>query len=175
MDASIRVSITLDNGSVAIMSFITHGRGSVLPNGAAWSDEPGYWKREPTDANIFDEVCRAFSNPDGPQPVRTRVIQESDIPADRAFRDALEDDGKVLRHNLTKARDIHLARLRRKRVLLLEQLDRDWSRANGQGRTSEAAEIESKRQRLRDMTKDLAPAIAAAKNTDELKAVELPV
>lgn len=172
MNQIARVSITMDDDSTAIMSFLTHGRGNILPKGATWSDTPGWWDRDPTDENIFHEMSRSFAGTEA-QPVRYRIVKDSDIPADRTYRGALVDDGKALYHDLPKARDIHLARLRRQRTPLLEELDREWMRATGQGKREEVSQIEAKRQALRDMPVTLAPALAAAKTTEQLKTVAL--
>lgn len=166
------VSISRDDGGTTILGFIVVGRGSVLPRDpdpARWVDEGGgWWERQTTDANIFAEVMRAFAG-SAVQPVKWRRIRQEDIPADRTFRNALTDDGAKLHHPVEKCKPLHLEKLRRLRQPVLDQLDRDWMKANGTGDTAEATKIEAKRQRLRDITKD--PRIDAAQTPEDLKQI----
>ena len=111
--AQAYIAITMDDGSLSIMGFVTRGRGD-LPVGA----QPLFdlwWTRQPTDANLADEFSRAFPLTDRkgnplPQPVRWRLVQPSEIPADRTYRDALVDDGTKLKHDPDKVRAIKVAR-----------------------------------------------------------------
>jgi hypothetical protein len=141
----VKVAIARADGSAAVMMFITVGRGSVLPAGASWISE-GVWMREPNQANLSQEIRRAF-----PDVMMFRVVDDKDIPGDREYRDALKAD---LTYDMSKARNIFLTRLRAKRALTLEQLDRDWMRATGQGKKQEAQQIEGARQALRDLPQD---------------------
>lgn len=154
------------------MGLLTVGRGSVLPRGAVWiEDRPGWWRREPTDAVIFEEVSRAFTS--GPAATGYRRLLPGEVPADRTYRDALRDDGKRLHHDMPKAREIHLGKLRRQRVDVLAELDKRWMAAMGAGDDHAVKAIEAKRQRLRDMPTEKAPALEAAQTTDDLKAIAL--
>lgn len=170
----IFIAITREDGGTSVMGFITLGRFSNLPRDpdpAEWADERGGWvRRQATDANIFAEISRVFSGP-VPQPVKWRRVKKEDIPQDRTFRNALTDDGTRLHHPIEKCRPLHLEKLRRLRQPMLDQLDRDWMKATGQGDTAKAAEIEKERQRLRDVTKD--PRIEAALTPDDLKKITL--
>jgi len=170
----IYVSITRDDGSTAIMGFITVGRGSYLPQGpdpAVWIDQAnGWWSRPASDANIFAEISRTFSGP-VPQPTNWRKINEQDIPKDRTFRNALTDDGTKLHHPMEKCHPLHVEKLRRLRQPLLDQLDRDWQKANAKNDKTEVDKIETERQRLRDITKD--PRIETATTPEELKLITL--
>jgi hypothetical protein len=166
---TVRVAITMDDDSVAIMSFATFARGPTLPYGATWTETEGYWSREPSDANLFHEISRTFAT--GPQPVRYRMVRDADIPDDREYRNALRDDGTRLYHDMPKAREIHLANLRRQRTTKLEELDREWMKAVGQKDKKATYAIEAKRQVLRDLPANLGPTVAMAVNTDELKTI----
>jgi hypothetical protein len=151
------------------MGFVTVGRGSNLPRGAVWRDQAaGWWTREASDENVFHEIMRAY--PGGVAGYRR--IAQSEIPADRTYRDALSDQGGALHFDLPKARELHLARLRRDRVAQLEALDAQWNRAFASGDTAGAAAVEAQRQALRDMPQRVAAALAAAATIDELKLVE---
>jgi hypothetical protein len=69
--------------------------------------------------------------------------------------------------NMDKAREIQRNKMREAREPLFRNLDVAYMVAIERG--MDTAEIVAKKQELRDVTKD--PAIDAAKNTDELKAV----
>lgn len=160
-------AVTLDDGSVAIMGFVTQGRGSSLPKGAEWVDEAeGWWKREPTDANVFLEIGRtAFA--DGRSPTGYRRVQPTDLPQDRTYRNAWKDDGQAIVHDMPKAREIHRDRLRQLRAAQFEANDialRDAILAQDQQAIAKATK---RRDDLRDATDD--PAIEAAQTVDELR------
>jgi hypothetical protein len=165
----IYIAITRADGGVSIMGFVTVGRGSVLPSDAEWiPGRPGWWRRSPTDAAIFYEVSR--STPDATGYHR---INKADIPADRAYRDALAHDGVKLHHHMPKAREIHLDKLRRHRAIALEDLDKQWMRATAADDKHAAKAIEAKRQALRDMPTTKRPHIEAASTVDELANIKL--
>jgi len=152
---------------VVVVTFITHGRSPSLPSGASWLDSAeGYWHRPATDANIAAELARSM--PGSPP---WRRITRADLPTDREFRNAWSDDGRAIGHDMSKARGLHLERLRADRVPRLEALDREWSRATGQKRTAEATRIEAERQALRDMPTRVQPALDAAQTIGDLRTV----
>lgn len=161
-----KIAIRRSDGGVWVMSFVTRGRGSVLPYGATWEDqERSVWRREPTDENISQEMGRIPAlNATG-----YRRIADADIPQDRMFRDALVDDGTRLVHDMPRAREIHRQRLRVARAPVLAALDVEYQRADEQGDKPEKARVVAKKQELRDITAH--PGIEAAQTTDELKAV----
>lgn len=168
---SVKVLIRVDDGSVTVMQFLTEGRGNVLPVGARWGNEAaGIWLRDATPENVGPEVMRTFVG--GPQPLSYRIMAANEVLPDRYFRDAWADDGTMLGVDMARARVLHLARLRARRDEELVRLDRDWMRAQGQGRPPEAAAIEAQRQALRDLPTRVAPLIAAAATPAELKLVE---
>lgn len=179
MSEPVFVAITMDSDEpLRIMQFVTRGRGSALPRGAAWDPEkPGWWTREATPDNIISEVSRAFPPVIGgvlqPQPTTFRVLQPDQVfelhqtIGDRTFRDALVDDGKTVAHDMAKAREIHRGRMRAARLPMLVELDVDEMRATEDGQPVD--EIRAAKRALRDVTDD--PAIEAAKSPAELKAV----
>ena len=163
----IRIAVRFPD-SVAVMGFITKGSGSYLPSGAEWHDKAaGVWKREPTDASIFEEITRAFAVP----PISYRVLKDGEIPEDRTYRSALRDDGKKLKHDMAHAKELHRERLRRARAYVLADLDIEYARADEAGNVAKKAEIVAKKQELRDITshKD----IESAKTVDDLRAATL--
>jgi len=109
------------------------------------------------------------------QPVSYRLISDFALPEDRTYRGAWRDDGAGAQivHDMGKAREIHLAGVRRARAAKLEGLDRDWMRATGQGKKRDADVIEAKRQALRDLPTTLG--VEDAKTIDELKAKWSPL
>jgi len=162
------IAITLDDGSTAIMGFVTQGRGSTLPAGAQWTSEAaGWWKREPTDENVIEEIARMSSGA-GPQPSRYRRIAQADIPQDRTYRNAWKDDGQAIVHDMAKAREIHRDRLRQMRVQLFEVNDIALADALAERDEPKRLEAIAQRNALRDVTK--APAIDAAQTVEDLKA-----
>jgi hypothetical protein len=68
---------------------------------------------------------------------------------------------------MNKCREIHRNGIRATRKPLLEQLDAEWMKAMGRSDAAKAAEVEAKRQALRDAPAD--PLIDAATTPEELK------
>lgn len=97
-----------------------------------------------------------------------RIVDESEIPSDRTFRNAWKSNGGV-EVDMPKAREIHKDALRRLRDPLLEALDVEYQRADEAKDQVRKDEIAEEKQALRDVTDD--PAIDAATTPEELKAV----
>lgn len=93
MKDAVHVAITCKDNPLAIMTFLTKGRSPTLPFGAKPSDQDGGWTREPTDANILDEITRTF---DMAKVEKYRVIDHADIPEDRSNRADWSDDGETI-------------------------------------------------------------------------------
>lgn len=55
--------------------------------------------------------------------IGAQIIEASDIPADRTFRNAWAQNGKIIAHDMVKAREIQRERLRRVREPLQAELD----------------------------------------------------
>lgn len=121
-------------------------------------NDPAGWTEADSEQRAWDKLP--------PDAINPRFADESEIPADRTFRNAWKADLTV---DMVKAREIHRAKLRDIRKPLLEALDTDYMRADEAGDTALKAQIASKKQALRDVTDD--PAIAAATSPEELKAV----
>lgn len=165
------VAITFDDGSVGIMSLILDPR---LPMGTVrygWDEKTG--ERTPTDQAINAEIARSSFDR---QPIGWRRLNSrAEVPSDRTYRDAWTDSMRQgIIHDMGKARALHLGFLRVERAGVMEQLDRDFTRALGQKRPTEADAIEAKRQALRDMPVTLGPAIEAAQTVNDLKLIRLP-
>ena len=165
------IAIEPQDGPLAVMHYITQGRGDILPNGAEWIDEKqGWWRRPVTDALVFEQIVRAYNGNGKPAPKRYVILAEdAELPTDRDYRNAWALDGDKIVIDLAKAKDLHRAKLREARAPIMAQLDVDFMRALEQGK--DTAMITAQKQSLRDATK--AEAIDAAQTIEELKAVTL--
>lgn len=105
--------------------------------------------------------------------VSIRKINKEEVPSDRTFRDSWQDEGNNISHNMNKAKEIHLKRLRERRNYLLSEKDKEWMKAVGQENKTEADKIEAERQALRDFPEILKPDLDAAKTIEELKLITL--
>lgn len=85
-----------------------------------------------------------------PDPLEYREIAEADVPTDREFRDAWEDSGAAINHNMDKARAIHMDRIRVMRDKELSKLDVAYQRADEIGDTDRKAAVAAEKQKLRD-------------------------
>jgi len=168
LNRSVLIAMTMPDDSVQIMNFAVVARGDVLPSGAQWLKEPGWWLRDPLPATIEEEISKVF--PTGERPVRWRRIEEAEIvEKDRVFRGAWRDTGSSVEPDLIVARVLKADMIRKERKAALAELDGEWMRAMGQGKTVEADAVEVERQKWRDATAD--PRIEAAKSVEELKQI----
>lgn len=169
------VAVSLDDGSLSILSFLTVGRGTTLPYGAQWI-EPGVWQREPNDTNVFHEISRAFpfmsdTGSTLPKPTGYRVVTTLEVPQDRTYRDAWMHDGVTIIHHMGKAKEIHRNILRAERAPLLADLDVQYQKADEKNDAAEKMDIAKRKQELRDITK--LPSIEAATTIEDLKKIRL--
>ncbi len=93
------------------------------------------------------------------------LVEESDIPTDRTFRNAWTLQDGLLGHDMTKCMDLTKSRLRAARKPLLEAQDVLFQRALETGADTTA--IVAEKQRLRDVTKLVTPELTI----EELKGV----
>lgn len=174
----ISIALTMDDSSLAIMSFVTLGRSVKLPFGAIpIANLPGFWTRKPTKEAIQAEIDRAFPGVslEGHKLLKClswRILREEDIPEDRAYRNAWTDEGKgSIKHNMEYAKDLHRHFIRSERHSKLIELDGKWMRAVGKGNKTEELEIEKERQKWRDAPTN--PKIEQAKTIEELKQISI--
>jgi len=166
---SVPIALTMSDGTLAVMRFITEGRGNILPFGAQWVS-PGQWTRTPSPANLANEMARGFEN-HAVTPVSWRQIQESDVPTDRTFRGAWRDQAGAIKHDITQARQLVLDYVREWRKDKLADLDQAWMRAYARGDTTAAQTAEDQREVLRNLPQTLGPQLAAATTVAQLKAL----
>ena len=160
------LALTFADDTIGIMTFVTCEYNT---------DGSPRWTREATAEEIEKETLKASKSFDAEKlPVKGwRKVKAQEIPEDRSYRNALRHDGTKFYHDMDHARRLHLDNLRDERGRMLEQLDRDWMRASGQGKKAEAKVVEEKRQALRDFPVIKAAAIQSASTTDELKKITL--
>ena len=91
-----------------------------------------------------------------------KIVEDSAVPTDRAFRDAWENY-EAIAVSMTKAKEITKTRLRAERKPLLEAQDVLFMKA--QESSSDTAAIVTEKQRLRDIT----ASADSASTLDELK------
>jgi len=127
-----------------------------------YSTKKGIAIIHPTGELSIEEVAAK----DVPAGVSFRIVDESEIPTDRTFRNAWKDEGGI-KVDMGKAKDITKDRLRNERKPLLEAQDVAFQRALETGASTAA--IVSEKQRLRDITKQ----VDALASLDELKALSL--
>lgn len=151
-----KLALTLADGSLAIMSFVTRG---FTPSGEV------HFERELTESAARAEFAKA-----GLDVARWRVVSDEDIPADRTYRDAWCDEGHCIGHDMTRARECHRRRLRVERAPLLAALDVEYQRADESGDSARKRRVAAEKQRLRDITAD--PRIDAARTIDDLRCVQ---
>jgi hypothetical protein len=72
-------------------------------------------------------------------------------PGDRTYRGAWDLAGGVVALDMPKARGIFMERVRKARNAMLDDLDREWMKAQGQGKAQEAKQVDDERQALRDL------------------------
>ena len=124
-------------------------------------EEDGFTEEQAFD-RALDKIPTDASN--------VRIVDESDIPTDRTFRNAWIDTGNSVNHDITKCREIHKNRLRDWRAPKLLALDIAYQRADEAGDGAQKKQIANEKQLLRDVTKN--PAIASANTVEELLALE---
>ena len=123
-----------------------------------------------TDDDLLERLI-ARKQADGgiPSVASYRIIDHSEVPSDRIFRDSWEDTGTgPVQVNLPKARGIHMDRIRQVRNAELVKKDVDFMRAIEAGDTSAQSTIAAEKQTLRDIPQTYN--LSCFKTPEELKA-----
>lgn len=137
-----------------------------IENGMVNIVQPIY--KEQRAAETEDEFLARIAAKAVPQGITSGVIDKSIIPTDRTFRNAWDFIDQAITVDMSKAREIHRAHVRRVRATRLAELDVQYQRADETGNAAEKALIIAKKQTLRDLPAD--PAIEAATTPEQLKA-----
>jgi len=126
------------------------------------------------DGADLAEALRKWGEAHPGKYVSHRDMQDSVIPTDREFRNAWEDvtPQPVIDFNMTKARLIHLGRIRVKRDAALAVLDVEMVKALGSGNTALRDSVEVQKRVLRDLPQTIAVRLAAANTIQALKAIQ---
>jgi hypothetical protein len=103
--------------------------------------------------------------------INIQIVDASEVPSDRTFRNAWKQQGALVEVDMAKARVIHLDKLREQRKPILAALDIEWMMAVAKSDTETARAIEGKRQALRDMPTDIDAQLKQAATPEELKSV----
>lgn len=96
---------------------------------------------------------------DVPDDIDYQIVDETDIPSDRTFRNAWKEGQGKPEVDMPKAREIHMGRIRIDRDKKLTELDK----------RNYGSEFDAERQTLRDIPQSFDLEIAT--NPDELKAL----
>ena len=99
-----------------------------------------------------EEVLEVFKK-SNPKNLPITIVDESELPIDRVFRNAWNLSGGIVEIDSGKARNIHMDRLRHLRNKQLEKLDKEMMVAADKEDVEKVKEIRQLKQRLRDMTK----------------------
>ena len=121
----------------------------------------------PNFGGSMDDLIKSIRsvNPDL-ENIEFFIVDEADIPSDRTFRDAWRINAGSIDHDIETAKTIWRNKWREARAPLLEKLDIDMLRAIGSNDGAKIAEIEAKKQALRDVTQTALP-----DDIDEIKTV----
>jgi len=82
-------------------------------------------------------------------------IDDNYVLPDREFRGAWKQNGTIVEHDLIKAKNIQLERIRAAREPKLAKLDRDYMRADEIGDIASKQAVATEKQALRDITEKL--------------------
>ena len=141
----MRYAINMNDGSVAIME-IAKEFSHLTP----------------------DDCIKQWGQEKQAKVISVSLIQDSDIPVDRSYRNAWTWKGKI-EHDMVKARNIHRGKIREARKPKLESLDVSYQRADETRNTLLKSQIAAQKQVLRDLT--AIPEIEAAATVEQLKMV----
>ena len=97
------------------------------------------------------------------------VDRDPILDGDRTFRNALTCVGGKFAHDMAKAREIHMAAIRKARDKELAKLDVETVKALGSGDTARRDAVEAQKQALRDIPKTFD--LSSAKTCAALKAM----
>ena len=126
----------------------------------------------PTDLSLEEMTIEQIAQKVVPVGISTySIVEDSVVPTDRSFRNSwvgvgIGTTGGTIIEDMTKAKELHKAKIREARVDKLASLDIEYQRATET--SADTSAIVTKKQALRDAP--AASGIATASNTTELKA-----
>jgi len=126
----------------------------------------------PTPEALQIMTIEQIAEKDVPVGVSTySIVEDSVIPTDRTFRNSwvgvgIGTTGGIISEDMTKAKELHKAKIREARVDKFTALDIEYQRATET--SADTSAIVAKKQALRDAP--AASGISTASNTTELKA-----
>ncbi len=95
-----------------------------------------------------------------PKGIAYKIVEASTIPEDRTFREAWELAEKTVKVNMDKARNIHMAAIKRARNKKLADLDIEQLKGN---------DVATQKQKLRDLP--IVLDLSIAETPDDLKII----
>ena len=126
----------------------------------------------PTDQSLKEMTIEEIAQRVVPVGVTYSIVDDSVIPTDRSFRNSWvgvgigSTGGTTITEDMTKAKELHKAKIRELRVDKFAELDVEYQRATET--SADTSAIVAKKQALRDAP--AASGIATAVNTTDLKA-----
>ena len=126
----------------------------------------------PTDQSLVEMTIEEIAQRVVPVGITTySIVEDSVIPTDRSFRNSwvgvgIGSTGGTITEDMTKARELHKAKIREARADKFTALDIEYQRATET--SADTSAIVAKKQALRDAP--AASGISTASNTTELKA-----
>jgi hypothetical protein len=106
----------------------------------------------PTPEALLTRTIEEIAKKDVPQGINYVIVDESDVPSDRTFRNAWEHSNGIITPNFPKSVELTKERLRKERIPLLADLDVQFQRA--QETNANTKDIVAEKNRLRDITKE---------------------
>lgn len=97
-----------------------------------------------------DDVLNLLKSSIPPWAQDVRVVDESELPTDRHFRDAWKWDGDAIKPDIERAREITKDKLRLERAPLFQELDVQFYKAMERG--EDTTPIVAEKNRLRNIT-----------------------
>ena len=126
----------------------------------------------PTDQSLKEMTIEEIAQRVVPVGVTYSIVDDSVIPTDRSFRNSWvgvgigSTGGTTITEDMTKAKELHKAKIRESRVDKFAELDVEYQRATET--SADTSAIVAKKQALRDAP--AASGITTAVNTTDLKA-----
>lgn len=112
-------------------------------------------------------VARALAKSIPADATSAQVVDTAVVPTDRTFRNAWEQTGSAIVHNIAKCRTLWRQKMRAHRATRWPLWDAEYLKADEDGNVVRKAQLAAKRQQLRDVTAH--PDIDAATTPDALR------